>query len=216
MNDCRHRCQLLVAADPASMSGKAKNAQKLGIPVASVADYLAALNTRSVLTVSRLPVKGVGLVCTICGHSWIAARRRSAAVCDDCRERAKPPAGPNDGRYAANNSVRAARVERCRQAVEFQHSGASRKQIGEHLGVSEEAVKALLRDGKFYADPEADPERLDIAKRATEARAQDLTRAVFGDQAGLSKGNADESWKDADVLFGESDVVPASNQQRCQ
>ena len=62
------KCQLLVAADPASLSGKAKNAQKFGIPVASVADFLTALNTQSPLTVNRLPVKGVGLVCTRCGR----------------------------------------------------------------------------------------------------------------------------------------------------
>ncbi len=47
------KCQLLVAADPASMSGKAKNAQKFGIPVTSVTDYLTALNTQSPLTARR-------------------------------------------------------------------------------------------------------------------------------------------------------------------
>lgn len=202
-------CQLVIAADPASMSGKVKNAQKFGIPVASVADYLTALNASSPVKVSRLPVKGVGLVCITCGYSWIAARRRSKPVCDDCRGNSKPPAGPSDGRNAANHSVRADRLERCRTAVELQRSGATRKQIGEHLDVSEEGVKALLRDGKFYADPDTDPERLDLAKAAATARAQGLSRATFGDQAGLSKGKGDESWKDADVLFGVSGVVSA-------
>ncbi|SKG74758.1 DNA polymerase [Mycobacteroides abscessus subsp. bolletii] len=206
-------CQLLVAADPASMSGKAKNAQKFGIPVASVADFLAALESRSPLTVNLLPVKGVGLVCTTCGYSWIAARRRTDPVCDDCRERVKPPRGPNDGRNVANSSVRTERLERCRQAVEYQRSGATRKQIGESLGVSEEAVKALLRDGKFYADPTADPQRLELAQRAAAARANGITRTVFGDQTGLSKGKADESWKDADVLFGESRTVLVANEE---
>lgn len=208
----KSNCQLLVAADPASMSGKAKSAQKFGIHVASVADFLTALNTRSALTVSRLPVKGVGLVCTICGHSWIAARRTSAPVCHDCRGESKPPPGPNDGRNAANSLVRTERLERCRQAVELQQNGASRKEISEHLAVSEEAVKALLRDGKFYAAPDADPERLALAKRAAAARAEGLTRTRFGDQAGISKGKADESWKDADVLFGKSEAVPAISQ----
>ncbi len=209
-------CQLLVAADPASMSGKAKNAQKFGIPVASVADYLTALKTRSPLTVSLLPAKGVGLVCKTCGHSWIAARQRADPVCGDCQEKAKPPRGPNDGRNDANNSVRTERLERCRQAVEFQRTGASRRQIGESLGVSEEAVKALLRDGKFYADPTADPERLKLAQRAAEARGLGITRAVFANQTKLSKGKADESWKDADVLFGESRPVLATNQESHQ
>ena len=201
------KCQLLVAADPASLSGKAKNAQKFGIPVASVADFLTALNTQSPLTVNRLPVKGVGLVCTRCGHSWIAARRRSDPVCDDCRDSLKPPSGPNDGRNAVDNSVRAERLERCRQAVGLQDRGATRRQIGEQLGASEEGVKALLRDGRFYSDPESDPPRLALAQRAASARAEGLTRAMFGDQAGLTKNKADESWKDADVLFAPSPSV---------
>ncbi len=201
------KCQLLVAADPASLSGKAKNAQKFGIPVASVADFLTALNTQSPLTVNRLPVKGVGLVCTRCGHSWIAARRRSDPVCDDCRDSLKPPSGPNDGRNAVDNSVRAERLERCRQAAGLQDRGATRRQIGEQLGASEEGVKALLRDGRFYSDPESDPPRLALAQRAASARAEGLTRAMFGDQAGLTKNKADESWKDADVLFAPSPSV---------
>lgn len=199
-------CQLLVAADPSSMSGKAKDAQKFGIPVASVADYLTALNTRSPLAVNRLPEMGIGLVCTICGNSWIAARRATKPVCSGCRERTKPPVLlPNDGINAANNFVRAERLERCREAVALQRSGVTRRQIGERLGVGEETVKALLRDGKFYADPEADSERLELANRAAAARTQGLTRAQFGEQLGLSMGKTDESWKDADVLFAKSD-----------
>lgn len=206
-------CQLLVAADPVSMSGKAKNAQKFGIPIASVMNYLTALRTGTPLTVNRLPVKGVGLVCGSCGHSWIAARRVSSPVCGDCRGEDKPPPGPNDGRNATNDFVRTERLERCRQAIGLQRSGATRKQIAERLGISEETVKTLLRDGKFYGAPDADPQRLDLAKCAAAARAQGLTRAVFGEQAGLTKGKTDESWKDADVLFDRS-VVPVGTSQR--
>ena len=103
--------------------------------------------------------------------------------------------------------VRAERLERCRQAVGLQSQGASRSQIGEQLGASEEAVKALLRDGKFYADPESDPPRLALAQRAASARAEGLTRTRFGDQAGLTKNKADESWKDADVLFASTPLA---------
>ncbi len=200
-------CQLLVAADPSSMSGKSKDAQKFGIPVASVADYLTALDSQTPVTANRPPAKGVGLVCTACGHSWIASRRRSDPVCDDCRDRAKPASGPNDGRNAANASVRAERLERCWQAVELQRSGASRSQIAERLGVSDEAVKSLLRDGKFYADPQADPARVDLARQAAAARAQRVPRAEFARRTSLSKGKADECWKDADVLFGKSETA---------
>lgn len=206
-------CQLLVAADPGSMSGKAKNAQKFGIPIASVANYLTALHARSPLIVNRLPVKATGLVCTLCGNSWIAARRISKPICGDCREGTKPPVGPNDGRNPVNDIVRTERLERCRQAVELQRDGVARRQIGERLGVSEETVKSLLRDGKFYDAPEGDPERLELAKRAAAARAKGLTRTVFGEQSSLTKGKADESWKDSDVLFGKFDGLPTIGEE---
>ena len=209
----KKNCQLLVAADPASMSGKAKNAQKFGIPVASLADYLAAVDTGSPMRVSRLPVKGVGQVCTSCGHSWIAARRKNNPVCDDCRAAANPPSGPNDGRNATNLQIRGERIDRCREAVELQRSGVSRKEIAEQFGMGEETVKALLRDGKFYANPEADPERLEIAKKAAEARLSGLTRAAFAHEARLSKGKADECWRDADVLFVGTEPVSATSQE---
>lgn len=84
-------CQLLIAADTATMSTKGKNAQKYGIPISSVADYLTAVETRSPLMVTRLPAKGVGLVCKICGLSWIATRRKKDPVCESCSlKRASP------------------------------------------------------------------------------------------------------------------------------
>ncbi|MFM8856318.1 MAG: hypothetical protein ACKOI2_03765 [Actinomycetota bacterium] len=209
----KKNCQLLVAADPASLSRKAQSAQKFGIPVAAIANYLAAMNTGTPMRVNRLPVKGVGQVCTECGHSWIAARRKSNPVCDGCRTKARPPAGPNDGRNAANAATRAERLERCRRAVELQNSGGDRTQIAEQLGASEEGVKALLRDGKFYANPETDQERLELAERASAARQSGMNRAAFADEAGLSKGKAEECWKDADVLFGGMETDSATSQE---
>ena len=209
----KKNCQLLVAADPASLSGKAKNAQKYGIPVASVPNYLAAANSGSALTVNRLPVKGVAQVCGACGHSWIAARRKNNPVCDDCRAKAKPPPGPNDGRNATNLEVRGERLDRCREAVELQENGFSRKDIAVQLSMGEETVKALLRDGKFYANPEADPERLELAKRAAAARQNGLTRAAFADEGRLTKGKADECWRDADVLFGSGAILSTAGEE---
>lgn len=37
------------------------------------------------------------------------------------------------------------------------------------MGLSSETVKQLLSDGRFYADPESNPERLDFAVRALES-----------------------------------------------
>lgn len=205
-------CDLLVAADPASMSRKARDAHRFGIPIASVADFLNAIDNCSPLSVIRVPPKGVGLVCTICGQSWIADRRTRNPICASCRQAAKPLAGPNDGRNAANTAVRAERLERCRQAVKLQRDGASRREIAASLGVSQESVKALLRDGKFYDEPETDPARLESAKRAAQARARGVTRTEFALQARLSKAKADECWKDADVLFGGSGSGAAANE----
>ena len=65
-----------------------------------------------------------------------------------------------NGQNAANALARAERVNRCRQAVGLQAGGATRKQIAEQLGVSALVVKSLLRDGKFYANPRSDPDRI--------------------------------------------------------
>lgn len=207
----KKNCGLLVAADPASMSTKAKSAQKFGIPVATVSDFLLAINSGSRLQVLRLPANGVALVCIKCGYSWMASRRKSDPVCDDCRgvttKAPVAPSGADNGRNFVNVADREDRLGRCRQAVELQAGGASRREIAAMFGVGEEAVKAMLRDGKFYANPDADPQRLELAKTAASARVRGLTRAQYGDESRLSSGKADESWKDADVLFGDARTV---------
>lgn len=197
-------CQLLVASDPTTLSSKARSAQKFGTPIASVTDFLEALRTRKPLTVSRLPAKGVALVCTSCGHSWMASRRTRTPVCTDCRQKTKPPAARNDGSNAANTAARSERLARCAQAVELQASGSTRQQIGEELGVSVESVAELLRDGRFYANPESDPDRLELAKQAWDARKAGMTRAEFSSKTGLSKNKAQECWKDADILVPQA------------
>jgi ATP-dependent Lhr-like helicase len=78
-------CDLLVAADPASRSGKAGKARQFGIPIASVADFMTAAGPGSTLAVHRLTSAGVALVCNRCGASWLAARASSRPVCADCR-----------------------------------------------------------------------------------------------------------------------------------
>ena len=79
-------CQLLVAADPASRSGKAAKARKFGIPIAGVDDFRAGLSTRT-LTVSKLSAAGVALVCSKCGDSWLATQRSSNPICPDCKQK---------------------------------------------------------------------------------------------------------------------------------
>lgn len=109
---------------------------------------------------------------------------------------------PQSAQNAANVRVRAERLDRCRRAVELQAGGATRKQIAEKLAVSALVVKSSLRDGKFYANPRSDPERFKLAKDAAAAQQRGLTRSEFRAAIGLTSGKADESWRDADVVFG--------------
>ncbi|SIR97079.1 hypothetical protein SAMN05444858_13228 [Micromonospora avicenniae] len=101
----------------------------------------------------------------------------------------------------ANAETRAARLERCRRAVALQEAGFSRAAIGEELGMGAEAVKALLRDGKFYSAPESDPARRQLAIEANEARSKGMTKEQFRQARALTPPKAHECWKDADVLF---------------
>lgn len=118
--------------------------------------------------------------------------------------------GKSSGQNASNSQARADRLDRCRRAVELQAGSATRRQIAEHLGVSSDVVPSLLRDGKYYANPNSDQVRLSLAQKAAEARKRGLTRSGFRDQARLSNAKADECWRDADVLFGESLSPPLS------
>jgi len=118
----------------------------------------------------------------------------------------KKPAGPNNGKNATNTAARRERLRRCREAVGLQAGGASRMQIAAKLGISQEGVALLLRDGKFYADPASDPGRLEIAKQASVAQGLGVTRASFRIEKRLSAAKADEAWRDADVVFGTDSV----------
>ncbi|MEB3065667.1 hypothetical protein K6T84_23250 [Mycolicibacter sp. MYC101] len=109
------------------------------------------------------------------------------------------------GQNATNAKVRADRLERCRSAVELQAGGATRTQISEQFGVHPDVVASLLRDGKFYANPTSDRNRLALAKKAADGWKRGLTRARFRDEAQLSDAKAKECWRDADVLFGASE-----------
>jgi hypothetical protein len=71
--------------------------------------------------------------------------------------KANSTAGANArGQNPTNAKVRSDRLERCRSAVELQGGGATSNQIAEHLGVHPDVVASLLRDGKFFANPESD------------------------------------------------------------
>lgn len=78
-------CGLLVAADTATQSGKADQARRFGIPVASLDDFLQSIRKSEPLPVITLEHHGVALVCVSCGHSWIAKRRSREPRCVTCK-----------------------------------------------------------------------------------------------------------------------------------
>jgi hypothetical protein len=110
-------------------------------------------------------------------------------------------AGDNRGGNPRNRTQREERLARCREAVAHQAAGLSGREIAETLNVAQETVKILLRDGKFYAAPESDPDRSDAAIAAAEARERGLTKQQFMVERGITTPKANEAWKDADILF---------------
>lgn len=89
-------CNLLVAADPASSSGKAAKARRHGIPIVSATDFLAA-TPGQVLTGAATAVGIVDtLTCLACGRAWTRPKsgaRRKPANCPTC---APPEATDSD------------------------------------------------------------------------------------------------------------------------
>lgn len=61
--------------------------------------------------------------------------------------------------FVSNEEASLRRAERAMTAAKMQKSGSSRAEIADHFGTSIESIKVLLRDGRFYLDPEAYPER---------------------------------------------------------
>lgn len=77
------KCDLLVAVDPVSFSAKAKKAHRYGTPIATVSDFVAALQNQSDLPVVTMRSAGVASVCERCGDSWTSGRR--TRLCSSCR-----------------------------------------------------------------------------------------------------------------------------------
>lgn len=95
----KSRCGLLVAADPASQSGKAGKARSWGIPIIGAADFLAATPGTSIK--SRVVAVGgrQAVECARCGRTFTrdATRGRKLTVCEDCAESDPPPAVRSTG-----------------------------------------------------------------------------------------------------------------------
>lgn len=83
------------------------------------------------------------------------------------------------------------RLAACRRALELQATGLSRAQVSEELGVSTAMTKSYLSDGRFFAEPASNTERLNIARAV---RANGMTQAQ-------AAGNAERrAIRDANML----------------
>ena len=106
-------------------------------------------------------------------------------------------AAPGDGVSA--NSMES-RAQRGNQALTMQRNGASRADIAAAFGVGQDTVKSMLRDAKFYENPQSDPARLALSRAAWQARAAGVTRDRFQADRGLTSGKGTEAWRDAALL----------------
>lgn len=79
-------CDLLVAADSASSSGKAAKARRYGIPIVSATDFLAATPGQSLAGVATAVGIADTLTCASCGRAWTRPRSatRKPTTCPDC------------------------------------------------------------------------------------------------------------------------------------
>lgn len=111
-NATKTGCDLLVAADPASQSGKAAKARKFGIPIVSLEDFLAARETGTNMTATQLASAGTALVCTRCGSSWLAPRSSSTPICTDCKTNTSPQVPATD-RSPADPTLETLTCEAC-------------------------------------------------------------------------------------------------------
>jgi DNA polymerase III epsilon subunit-like protein len=93
-----------------------------------------------------------------------------------------------------------ARAKRGQLALTMQRAGASRADIATTLGLSQDTVKSLLRDAKFYENPQSDPSRSALARDARRAREDGMTRDQFQVDRGVTAGKSSEAWRDAAML----------------
>lgn len=109
------------------------------------------------------------------------------------------PVIPSDSSLTNSTSMEARR-KRSIQALAMQRAGSRRAEIAVELGLSEDTVKTLLLDAKFYEHPESDPSRLALAREARAARDAGSSRGRFQTDRQLTPGKTTEAWRDAAML----------------
>jgi len=122
-------CGLLIAADPASQSGKAGKARNHGIPIGSVEGFLDALESATPLGVTQLTGTVVALVCTECGDSWLAARKSARPVCAACKAQKALQKRQASGLVTAAPTVETLNCVACGRSCERDRVRGSKPQL---------------------------------------------------------------------------------------
>lgn len=107
-------CDLVVAADPASSSGKADKARRYGIALVAAQDFLAAESGDSLVGTATVVARVDTLICASCGRAWTRPKSggRKSTTCRDCagtRETSETERRDSDARRVATPAA-AARV----------------------------------------------------------------------------------------------------------
>lgn len=103
-------------------------------------------------------------------------------------------------RSRPNAESRNERTARAFEAVRLQTEGMSRMEIAAVFDCSLLTVKALLRDGKFYADPESDPERLALVRAVGLPRQTGQSQDVAAARLELTPARLKAARRDCAVL----------------
>ncbi|MHC6231742.1 hypothetical protein ACX5I6_19590 [Arthrobacter sp. MMS24-T111] len=169
------------------MREKRELARKHGLPLIEITDP----------DLPRLPLVFAPWlrVATPGATSWVWS-----PMVEPVKENTKQKSSDGHGRNATNAAARRDRIDRCRRALELQLNGSSRRDISTVLGVSQDGVKLLLRDAKFFENPASNERRLQRALAADSAQKRGLTKAQYKEESGFDDPQVNQSWKDADAL----------------
>ena len=96
--------------------------------------------------------------------------------------------------------LRAARLQRCKMAAKLRDAGLSNAEIAKRIDAEASGVKVYIQDGRFYADPSREPDRLALARRAATAKAAGYSIDEFCEAAQIPKTKAERCWRDVDAL----------------
>lgn len=92
------------------------------------------------------------------------------------------------------------RIADARRALDLQRTGMARGQIAVEMERSQQSIKELLSDAKFYENPSQYPGRHQLARRAVDLRAEGFAKAEVLARLNTSGLAGTRAFRDASVL----------------